>query len=141
MKRLFAAVLVVLAWLFLGAAPCGKLAQELQRLYCWSFQACDAFGSGMAGLLGLIAYVAVLLFLCLIAVGIHATIVKNRIAAWWRRFMAAHPPDLPVCRVCREELADPDGTICPDCAEAVLNKFVPEWRSGGTPRNKESESE
>lgn len=36
-------------------------------------------------------------------------------------YMSPGPPSLPKCRLCQEELADPDGTICPKCAQAILD--------------------
>jgi len=54
--------------------------------------------------------------------------VFRTLRRWWRMFWGTHwnrTLGQPNCAQCGQMLADPDGTICPKCAEAILTKMAP----------------
>jgi hypothetical protein len=51
--------------------------------------------------------------------------VFRTLRRWWRIFWGTHwnrTSGQPNCQQCGQMLADPDGTICPRCAKAILQK-------------------
>jgi hypothetical protein len=68
----------------------------------------------------------------------------DALKAWWRNLWEV--PTVPlafkltarICAMCNTLLEDPDGTICPKCARAILEANT---LSGGTPINKEEKVE
>jgi hypothetical protein len=49
----------------------------------------------------------------------------------WGIWTAPVPHGQPNCQQCGQMLADPDGTICPKCARAILEKMIPPESSPG----------